>query len=53
MWFDAPYISMRSEYHQKHSLGFFKGATIGTISNLNALFTGRFSSIMFIVKNEN
>jgi hypothetical protein len=53
MLFDAPYISMRSEYHLKNSLGFLKGAAIGTISNLNAMFTGKFSSIMFIVKNEN
>jgi hypothetical protein len=51
MLFDAPYISMRSEYHKQSKLGFIKGAIIGSISNIYAWFTGNYSSIMFIVKH--
>ncbi len=51
MLFDAPYIAMRSEYHQKHSFGFIKGALIGIISTVSAWFTGSYSSIQFIVKH--
>jgi len=51
MLFDAPYISMRSEYHQNNKLGFLKGAFYGLVSNISALFTGQHSSLMFIVKH--
>ncbi len=52
MLFDAPYISMRSEYHQKHKFGFIKGGIIGIFSIINAWFTGNYSSVMFIVKHK-
>ncbi len=52
MLFDAPYISMRSEYHKKSAFGFIKGAIIGSISNILACFTGNYSSILFIVKHK-
>lgn len=51
MMFDAPYISMRSEYHQKHMFGFLRGGMIGVISTINAWFSNNYSSIMFIVKH--
>jgi SAM-dependent methyltransferase len=53
MIFDAPYISMRSEYHQKNALGFVRGAFWGFISTLSALFTNNHSSILFVVKHNN
>ena len=53
MWFDAPYISMRSEYHRGNGkLGFILGATKGMYSNLKALFTGNQSSILLIIKHK-
>lgn len=53
MLFDAPYISMRSEYHQKHKLGFIRGGILGLRSSINALFTKNHSSILFVVKHNN
>ena len=52
MLFDAPYISMRSEYHQKNRFGFIRGGVIGLVSIISAWFTGSYSSIMFIVKHK-
>lgn len=52
MIFDGPYISMRSEYHQKNAFGFIKGAIIGGVSTLSAWFTKDYSSIMFVVKHK-
>ncbi|MCF8254234.1 MAG: class I SAM-dependent methyltransferase [Bacteroidia bacterium] len=52
MLFDAPYISMRSEYHQNNKFGFLKGLFYGTISIINAWFTNNYSSILFVVKHK-
>ncbi|MCE2740782.1 MAG: class I SAM-dependent methyltransferase [Sphingobacteriales bacterium] len=52
MPFDAPYISMRSEYHQKNNMGFIKGAIKGLYSNIKAYFTGNYSSILFVIKHK-
>jgi hypothetical protein len=51
MMFDAPYISMRSEYHQKHAFGFLRGGFMGVISSFSALFTKNHSSLLFVVKH--
>ncbi len=51
MPFDAPYISMRSEYHQKNTLGFIKGALKGIYSNIKGWFTKDYSSILFVIKH--
>ncbi|MDZ4668665.1 MAG: class I SAM-dependent methyltransferase [bacterium] len=51
MIFDAPYISMRSEYHQKNALGFIKGIFWGFISTISAAITHNHSSILFVVKH--
>ncbi|MFY8019566.1 MAG: class I SAM-dependent methyltransferase [Bacteroidia bacterium] len=53
MWFDAPYISMRSEYHKGNTkLGFIFGAIKGIYSNFLALFTGNQSSILLIIQHQ-
>lgn len=51
MPFDAPYISMRSEYHQKNTFGFLKGAIKGLYSNIKGCFTNNYSSILFVIKH--
>jgi 2-polyprenyl-3-methyl-5-hydroxy-6-metoxy-1,4-benzoquinol methylase len=52
LWFDAPYISMRSEYHKGNKLlGFVLGGISGMISNFVALFTKNYSSILVIAKH--
>lgn len=50
--FDAPYISMRSEYHQKNNFGFIKGAIKGLFSNIKSSFSGNYSSILFVIKHK-
>ncbi len=52
MWFDAPYICMRSEYHKGNkTLGFLLGGLKGMFSNLIGLFSGNYSSILVIAKH--
>jgi 2-polyprenyl-3-methyl-5-hydroxy-6-metoxy-1,4-benzoquinol methylase len=52
MWFDAPYISMRSEYHRGNkTLGFVMGGMRGMYSNLQSIFTKNYSSILVIAKH--
>lgn len=51
LWFDAPYISMRSEIHKGNNLSMLRGGIVGIISNVSAIFTRNYSSIMFIVKH--
>jgi hypothetical protein len=43
---------MRSEIHKGNKLPVLKGVIIGAISNLSALLTKNYSSIMFIVKHD-
>ncbi len=50
MWFDAPYISMRSETHKGHSFPFIMGAISGLRSTFSALFSGEYSSLLYVVK---
>lgn len=51
MLFDAPYVSMRSEIHQKHLLPFLRGGIFGVISILMAKKSSNYSSQIFVVKN--
>ena len=51
--FDAPYISMRSEIHQKNNFTMLKGAINGLISNCSAMVTNEYSTLLFIVKKIN
>jgi hypothetical protein len=48
--FDAPYISMRSEIHQKNNFTMLRGAINGLISNFSAMVTNEYSTLLFIVK---
>jgi hypothetical protein len=48
--FDAPYISMRSEIHQINNFTMLRGAINGLISNLSAIVTRDYSTLLFIVK---
>ena len=50
MLLDAFYISIMSEKYKKSKLSFFKGITIGLISNLLALFSSSYSSSVFVFK---
>ena len=52
MWFDAPYISMRSEVHMKHKFPFINGALSGIQSTASALSTGEHSTLLFVVKKK-
>ena len=50
MWFDAFYISMLSEKIRCGKINIFKSATIGLISNLNALIkNNEFSSLIYVI----
>ena len=49
--FDAPYVSMRSETHQKHLFPFLRGGFIGLISTVMAQKKNDYSSLLFVVKN--
>ncbi|MFN4299036.1 MAG: class I SAM-dependent methyltransferase [Thermaurantimonas sp.] len=48
MFFDAFYVSILSEKYRKTKLGTFRGAVLGLLSNVIALFTGQYSSNMYI-----
>ena len=46
---DSYYISMLSEKYQKSSLFWIKAMIFGTISNVKALFSNEFSSLIYII----
>jgi 2-polyprenyl-3-methyl-5-hydroxy-6-metoxy-1,4-benzoquinol methylase len=50
MLLDAFYISIMSEKYKKSKLSFVKGIVVGLISNLSALYTSNYSSIVFVFK---
>jgi SAM-dependent methyltransferase len=52
MWFDSPYISMRSEVHMKNKYPFINGAISGLRSTAAALITGEHSTLLFVVKKK-
>ncbi len=52
MWFDAPYISMRSEVHMKNKYPFINGALSGIRSTATALSTGEHSTLLYVVKKK-
>ena len=52
MWFDAPYICMRSEVHLKNRFPFINGAINGIKSTAAALSTGEHSTLLFVVKKK-
>lgn len=52
MYFDAFYVSMLSEKYKGSSFGFLKGMTRGLISNVKAMQTGQFSSLIYEIRVE-
>lgn len=49
---DSYYISMLSEKYQKSSLFWLKAMIFGTISNVKALFSNEFSSLIYIIEKK-
>lgn len=53
MWYDSYYVSMLSEKYKSGKLNKLRAITIGTLSNLKALFdTKKCSSIIYIIKSD-
>ena len=52
LWFDAFYIAYLSEQYRKSKFPLFRGFFIGLFSNLSALFTGQYSSLIYIFRKE-
>jgi 2-polyprenyl-3-methyl-5-hydroxy-6-metoxy-1,4-benzoquinol methylase len=51
MFFDAFYVSLLSEKYKSGKMNFIKGFWIGCFSNLKAIQTKEFSSLIYIIKN--
>jgi len=49
---DAYYISMLSEKYKKSPLSWLKAVFFGTISNVKALFSNEFSSLIYIIEKK-
>lgn len=49
---DSYYISMLSEKYKKSSLFWLKAIILGTISNVKALFSNEFSSLIYIIEKK-
>ncbi|WP_343663530.1 class I SAM-dependent methyltransferase [Chryseobacterium mucoviscidosis] len=49
---DSYYISMLSEKYKKSSLVWLKATIYGTISNVKALFSNEFSSLIYIIEKK-
>lgn len=49
---DSYYISMLSEKYKKSSLFWLKAVILGTISNVKALFSAEFSSLIYIIEKK-
>lgn len=52
MLFDAFYVSILSERLKENKLSFLRGMLIGLISNFKAIYTGEFSSKIYILEKE-
>ena len=52
MYFDSFYVSFLSEKYKGNKLFWFKGGLVGLISNINALFTGEFSSLIYVLRKK-
>lgn len=50
MWFDAFYVSMLSERYQGNAFPFLRGIANGLRSNLKALWSGEYSSQLYILR---
>ena len=52
LWFDAFYIAYLSEQYRKSKFPLLRGFFIGLFSNLSALFTGQYSSLIYIFRKK-
>lgn len=50
LWFDSIYTSMLSEKYKKNKFSFISGFLRGFVSNLYAIKTGHYSSIIYILR---
>ncbi|PHQ57229.1 MAG: methyltransferase [Lutibacter sp.] len=51
MKFDSFYVSLLSEKYKRGATSFIRSCWIGLLSNLNALKTNEYSSLIYIIKN--
>ncbi|MEX0274048.1 MAG: class I SAM-dependent methyltransferase, partial [Flavobacteriaceae bacterium] len=49
MWFDSFYVSLLSEKYKRGKQGYWRPFWIGVQSNLSALRTGEYSSLIYII----
>lgn len=52
LWFDAFYIAYLSEQYRKTNLPHLRALFIGLRSNLSALFSGQYSSLIYVFRKE-
>ena len=52
MWFDSFYVSLLSEKYKTGSMNPVKGFYIGLVSNLKAIRSKQYSSVIYIIKNK-
>lgn len=52
LWFDSFYIAYLSERYQKNKFPLVRGLFIGLLSNLSALVTGQYSSLIYVFRKE-
>lgn len=50
MFFDAIYISYLSSKNQNKSIPLFRGILIGMLSNIYGMFTGEYSSVIYVLQ---
>ena len=52
MYFDSFYVSLLSEKYKTKKSNFFRSFWVGLLSNISALRTKEYSSLIFIIKNK-
>lgn len=50
MWFDAFYVSILSERYKNSTAAFLRGICLGLWSNLRAMWTKEYSSVIYVLK---
>ncbi len=52
MWFDSFYVSLLSEKYKTKKVNYLRAFGIGLLSNIKALFSGQFSSKIYVLKQK-
>lgn len=52
MYFDSFYVSLLSEKYRGKNLKYLRAACVGFVSNLKAMFTGEYSSLIYVIKHK-